>query len=343
MRTRAGPSSSSGPAGRAAARRRRVLLRVIAPRRPRARRRQDRLRSTPRRPRRRDGPLADYRVKGVEDDRLSGGSPASPGPGGGARSLRWPGVGAASPQGRGRRGPGPRRPTRSGPDGRRARPPAALPRPQPVHRAPPHLKILALLGSCWSWWRPPRSGSRPSASTPARPAGGHRGQPGAAALPVEADGRRGAVRGLRGADAVHRPRAAHRGARAHRQRARPDGRPGRCSSRARSACWPSLTLAATTEPTTCSRASSGCGCRDLIVQIMGFMIRYLDVVTAEMRRMMVAMRSRGCDPRSPRHWPVLARALGALFIRSYERGERVHLAMLSRGYTGCPRQGARGR
>ena len=45
--------------------------------------------------------------------------------------------------------------------------------------------------------------------------------------------------------------------------------------------------------------------------------------------MMTAMRSRGCDPRSPRHWPVLARSLGALFIRSYERGERVHLAMLS--------------
>ena len=67
---------------------------------------------------------------------------------------------------------------------------------------------------------------------------------------------------------------------------------------------------------------------------MGFMIRYLDVVTAEMGRMLVAMRSRGCDPRYPKHWPVLARSLGALFIRSYERGERVHLAMLSRGYTG---------
>jgi cobalt/nickel transport system permease protein len=50
--------------------------------------------------------------------------------------------------------------------------------------------------------------------------------------------------------------------------------------------------------------------------------------------MMVAMRSRGCDPRSPRQWPTLARAMGALFIRSYERGERVHLAMLSRGYDG---------
>ena len=53
-----------------------------------------------------------------------------------------------------------------------------------------------------------------------------------------------------------------------------------------------------------------------------------------MARMLTAMRSRGCDPRSPRHWPTLARSLGALFIRSYERGERVHLAMLSRGYTG---------
>ena len=37
---------------------------------------------------------------------------------------------------------------------------------------------------------------------------------------------------------------------------------------------------------------------------------------------------------SPRHWPALAKALGALFVRSYERGERVHLAMLARGYTG---------
>ena len=35
-----------------------------------------------------------------------------------------------------------------------------------------------------------------------------------------------------------------------------------------------------------------------------------------------------------RQWPVLARSIGSLFIRSYERGERVHLAMLSRGSTG---------
>jgi cobalt/nickel transport system permease protein len=72
----------------------------------------------------------------------------------------------------------------------------------------------------------------------------------------------------------------------------------------------------------------------LIVQIIMFMIRYADVVTDEMRRMHIARVSRGFVARDLRHLPVLARSLSALFIRSYERGERVHLAMLSRGYTG---------
>ncbi|MFN8194513.1 MAG: cobalt ECF transporter T component CbiQ [Nocardioidaceae bacterium] len=96
----------------------------------------------------------------------------------------------------------------------------------------------------------------------------------------------------------------------------------------------SLTLAATTEPDEVLRGLQRLRMPSLVVQIMGLMIRYLDVVTAELGRMLVALRSRGCDPRSPRHWPTLARSLGALFVRSYERGERVHLAMLSRGYTG---------
>ncbi|MBS42665.1 MAG: cobalt ECF transporter T component CbiQ [Nocardioides sp.] len=96
----------------------------------------------------------------------------------------------------------------------------------------------------------------------------------------------------------------------------------------------SLLLAATTEPADLLAGLERLHAPELLVQIMGFMIRYLDVVTGELGRMLVAMRSRGVDPRSPRHWPVLARTLGALFVRSFERGERVHLAMLSRGYTG---------
>lgn len=71
-----------------------------------------------------------------------------------------------------------------------------------------------------------------------------------------------------------------------------------------------------------------------LVQIAAFMVRYGDVITDEMRRMSVARRSRGFEARGVRHWGVLARSAGALFIRAYERGERVHLAMVSRGYTG---------
>ena len=96
----------------------------------------------------------------------------------------------------------------------------------------------------------------------------------------------------------------------------------------------SLTLAATTEPQALLKGLERLHLPSMLVQIMAFMIRYLSVVTDELRRMHVARVSRGFEARNPRHWPVLAKSFGALFIRSYERGERVHLAMLSRGYTG---------
>ena len=96
----------------------------------------------------------------------------------------------------------------------------------------------------------------------------------------------------------------------------------------------SLTLAATTEPQELLLGLERLRLPQQLVQIMAFMVRYLDVVTGEMQRMKVARESRGFTARNPKHWPVLAKSAGALFIRSYERGERVHLAMLSRGYTG---------
>jgi cobalt/nickel transport system permease protein len=94
-----------------------------------------------------------------------------------------------------------------------------------------------------------------------------------------------------------------------------------------------LTLAATTEPRDIIAGLEG-KLPKQIIQIMATMVRYLDVTTDQMRRMRIARESRGFVARNPRHWPVLAHGAGALFIRSYERGERVHLAMLSRGYTG---------
>lgn len=94
----------------------------------------------------------------------------------------------------------------------------------------------------------------------------------------------------------------------------------------------SLTLAATTEPHHLLAGLTRLRLPHQLVQIMAFMIRYLDVVTDELRRMRIARESRGFRASSVRQWGVLAGTTSALFIRSYERGERVHLAMLSRGH-----------
>lgn len=71
-----------------------------------------------------------------------------------------------------------------------------------------------------------------------------------------------------------------------------------------------------------------------MVQIFAFMLRYVNVVNDEMQRMAIARAARGFEATGIKQWPVLATAAGALFVRSYERGERVHLAMIARGYQG---------
>ncbi|MCS0639315.1 cobalt ECF transporter T component CbiQ [Streptomyces sp. LP05-1] len=96
----------------------------------------------------------------------------------------------------------------------------------------------------------------------------------------------------------------------------------------------SVLLAATTELRALLLGLQRLRLPPLLVQIASFMIRYGDVISDEMRRMSVARRSRGFEATGVRHWGVLAKTAGALFIRSYERGERVHLAMVSRGYAG---------
>ncbi len=96
----------------------------------------------------------------------------------------------------------------------------------------------------------------------------------------------------------------------------------------------SLLLASTTPPSELVAGLARLRLPRRLVEILAFMIRYLDVVTDDLRRMRVARESRGFQGRSLAAWPVLAGSAGALFIRSFERGERVHLAMLSRGYTG---------
>lgn len=79
----------------------------------------------------------------------------------------------------------------------------------------------------------------------------------------------------------------------------------------------------------------------VITGIMGFMVRYLDVVLGEFRRMRVAMQARAFAPRWIGQATPYAAAAGSLFVRSYERGERVYMAMAARGYTGVMPAGTR--
>ncbi|MCW2902639.1 MAG: Cobalt/nickel transport system permease protein [Streptosporangiaceae bacterium] len=96
----------------------------------------------------------------------------------------------------------------------------------------------------------------------------------------------------------------------------------------------SILLAATTEPRELLLGIERLRLPSLLTQIATFMLRYADVVLEELRRMKLARAARGFEARDIRHIPVLARSLASLFLRSYERGERVYLAMVSRGYEG---------
>ena len=73
-----------------------------------------------------------------------------------------------------------------------------------------------------------------------------------------------------------------------------------------------------------------------IVGIASFMVRYGEVLAGDVRRMRIARLSRADDPRWLWQVAGVARTAGALFVRSYERGERVYVAMLARGYGFAP-------
>ncbi len=98
--------------------------------------------------------------------------------------------------------------------------------------------------------------------------------------------------------------------------------------------WASLLLAATTTTRDLIVGLDRLRCPQILTQIAIFMLRYLDVLVGEARRMRVARLSRGDDPRFLWQLRGFAAGVGALFLRAFERGERVYLAMLSRGYTG---------
>ena len=75
----------------------------------------------------------------------------------------------------------------------------------------------------------------------------------------------------------------------------------------------------------------------VMVMILSFMYRYLFVLVDEVMRMRQARDSRNFG--GGRLWQIrtIGNMIGTLFIRSYERGERVYAAMVARGFDGQTR------
>ncbi|MDJ0359513.1 cobalt ECF transporter T component CbiQ [Rhodococcus sp. H29-C3] len=97
----------------------------------------------------------------------------------------------------------------------------------------------------------------------------------------------------------------------------------------------SLTLAATTDPRELPVGLTRLRVPSFIATIVVLMLRYVELLAAEADRMRIARLARGDDPRAFHQIAATARGVGGLFLRSYERGERVHLAMASRGFDGA--------
>jgi len=72
----------------------------------------------------------------------------------------------------------------------------------------------------------------------------------------------------------------------------------------------------------------------IIVLILSFMYRYIFVLMDEMMRMKQARDSRNFGGSRLHQLRTIGNMIGTLFIRSYERGERVYSAMLARGFNG---------
>jgi cobalt/nickel transport system permease protein len=78
----------------------------------------------------------------------------------------------------------------------------------------------------------------------------------------------------------------------------------------------------------------------VIISIVSFMYRYIFVIAAEALRLQRAKEARSASSQGKGGGSLLWRAkvlggmVGSLFLRSYERSERIYAAMLSRGFDG---------
>lgn len=72
----------------------------------------------------------------------------------------------------------------------------------------------------------------------------------------------------------------------------------------------------------------------IFIMLAGFAYRYVFVLVDELGRMKRARDSRCYGGKWLWHSKIIGQMIGTLFLRSYQRGERVYVAMVSRGFEG---------
>ncbi|MFH1737323.1 MAG: cobalt ECF transporter T component CbiQ [Actinomycetota bacterium] len=95
-----------------------------------------------------------------------------------------------------------------------------------------------------------------------------------------------------------------------------------------------IVLAATTELPSLLKAFESLGLPTLITSILAFMYRYIFVLVDRVTTLEKARLARSYGRLGFRQMKAMGGILGSLFITTYERGERIYLAMLARGYHG---------
>ncbi len=95
-----------------------------------------------------------------------------------------------------------------------------------------------------------------------------------------------------------------------------------------------IALSATTEFPSLLKALEALKMPRLISTILSFMYRYVFTLIEQVQKLERARVARSYGRRGLYQMRAMGNMLGSLFINTYERGERIYMAMLARGYHG---------
>ncbi len=98
-----------------------------------------------------------------------------------------------------------------------------------------------------------------------------------------------------------------------------------------------IVLSSTTKFTELLNGLQRLGMPSIMVMILSFMYRYMFVLVDEVIRMRRARDCRNFGGKRLWQLKTIGNMVGTLFLRSYERGERVYAAMVARGFEGQTR------